>query len=156
MDEDIIFNTEYNEAVIAIGQSKEDGAQNEDLWNEVSLEEDLTEDVVVEDIPKHLEIIMKKDMSAAKDTLAYVQKYPLMGSTIHMHDILRIFSNFQIGGEGIDSSLLNQGDSDEIRRSVNLMNLVCNTMVPRCEYLLPFSYSDVLNVSRPYWYAQLF
>ena len=144
--------------VIAIGQSEEDGAQDVNQWNEGSLvEEVLTEeDVVDKHIPLHLDLILKKDMRAAKDILEYVQKVPSMGSTIHKDEILRVYSYFQIGGEGIDSSLLDQGDPGKIRRSVKLMNLVFNTMVPRCDYLLTVFYSDVLNVSRPCWYAQLF
>jgi len=154
--EDTLFNAQYNDTLIAVGQFEEAGAQDVVNWNEEPLTDEVctVEESVDEEVPAHLARILNKDLSGAKHSYKYVQDSPSTGSIIYKNDIRRVYSIFGIGGTGMDTSHLAPGSEE--RRSVELMNLVCNFMVQGCDYLLMDSYTHVLNVSRPCWYAQLF
>ena len=144
--------------MISIGRFDEDGDQDEENWNEVSGSVvDFTEEVeeVEESIPPHLVRFQHKTTREAEDTWEFVRKRPSTGRISYSYVILTVFSMIQDEGEGCDSSVFDQGDEDK-KRSYKLTQLVFKTMVSQSPYLLTNSYCDVLNVSRPCWYAQLF
>ena len=141
------FNSNGND-----DQHEEEGAQEDDLWNDVNTSNILFYDRNLApsfEIPTYLQAELNKFGNTGKTTLENITASPFTGKSTHSQHIQGVNTEF----------LYRKSDSvgsNKENRTVEVVILVFGTMIKKSPAMMMKEYCQVLNDSHPCWYAQIF